>query len=116
MSAPSIVEALRTFTAAIVRSEEFRTVFRDALREELAAQSPAATEMVPPREFAREHALNPATVRQMIKDGRLEAVKIGKRQWRIRRDAPIGQPLARTRKATAETPAETARRILEKLR
>jgi hypothetical protein len=51
----------------------------------------------------------------MIKDGRLEAIKIGKRQWRIRRDAAIGQPMARGA-TSADTPAERARRLIEKLK
>jgi hypothetical protein len=71
--------------------------------------------MVPPSVFARDHSLNTATVRKMIKDGRLEAIKIGKRQWRIRRGAAIGQRLARGA-TSADTPAERARQLVEKLR
>lgn len=116
MSAPSIIDALRTFAAEIARSDEFRAVFRDILREELAAQRPAASEMVTPREFAREHSLNPATVRQMIKDGRLEAVRIGKRQWRLLRDSPI-QPIRREERAASgrELAIERARQLAAKL-
>jgi hypothetical protein len=87
MNAP-IVEALRTLTAEIMRSEEFRTTLRDVVSEMLAAR-PEAVEMVPIATFARERSLNEATVRQMAKDGRIEAVRIGKRQWRVRRDSPI---------------------------
>jgi hypothetical protein len=113
MSAP-IVEALRTLTAEIMRSEEFRTALRDAVSEMLVAR-PEAVEMVSIATFAREHSLHEATVRQMAKDARIEAVRIGKRQWRVRRDSPIGQPM--TRGATsADTPAERARRLVEKLR
>jgi excisionase family DNA binding protein len=86
---------------------------RQVVREELAAHGPAATELVTPREYARDHSIAVSTVRQMIKDGRIEALKIGKRQWRVRRDAPIGQPLARTRATSTGTPADRARRILE---
>lgn len=86
---------------------------RQVVREELAAHGPAATELVTPREYAREHAIAVSTVRQMIKGGRIEAIKIGKRQWRVRRDAPIGQLLARTRATSTGTPADRARRILE---
>ena len=83
---PAIVEALRTFTTELMRSEEFRTALRDVVSELLAAQRPAASEMVPPNVFARERSLNEATVRKMAKDGRIDAVRIGKRQWRVRRD------------------------------
>ena len=114
MSTPAIVEALRTLTAVIVRSEEFRTALRDVVSEMLAAR-PEAAEMVPLATFAREHSLHAATVRQMAKDGRIEAVRVGKRQWRVRRDSPIGQPMARVA-TSADTPAERARRLVEKLR
>ena len=86
---------------------------RQVVQEELAAPGPAATELVTPREYARDHSIAVRTVRQRIKDGRIEAIKIGKRQWRVRRDAPIGQPLLRTRATRAGTPANRARRILE---
>jgi excisionase family DNA binding protein len=114
MSAP-LVEALRTLTAEVMRSEEFRTALRDVVSEMLAAPRPEAIEMVPPATFAREHALHVATVRQMANDGRIEAVRVGKRQWRVRRDSPIGQPLARGA-TTMDSPAERARRLVEKLK
>jgi len=81
---------------------------RQVVQEELAAPGPAATELVTPREYARDHSIAVSTVRQMIKDGRIEAIKIGKRQWRERRDAPIGQPLLRTRVPRTGTPADRA--------
>jgi hypothetical protein len=112
MSVLSIVEALHTLTAEIVRSEEFRTALRNVVSEMLAAR-PEAVEMVSPSVFAREHSMNPATVCKMIKDGRLEATKIGKRQFRIRRDAVIGQPMARG-VTSMDSPAERARRLVEK--
>jgi excisionase family DNA binding protein len=114
-AAPSIVEALAT---EVIQCEAFRRVLRDVVSEMLAAR-PEAAELVPIATFAREHSLHEATVRQMAKDGRIEAVRIGKRQWRVRRDSPIGQPMARgaTRGATsADTPAERARRLVEKLK
>jgi excisionase family DNA binding protein len=114
VSTPAIVEALRTLTAEIVRSEEFRTVLRDVVSEMLAAR-PEAAEMVPIATFAREHSLHEATIRQMAKDGRVEAVRVGKRQWRVRRDSPIGQPMARGA-TSMDSPAERARRLVEKLR
>jgi excisionase family DNA binding protein len=111
MSALPMGELLRALAVEIARSEEFRSV----VREELAARQPAGTEMVSTATFAREHSLNVATVRQMAKNGRIEAVRIGKRQWRVRRDSPIGQPMARGA-TSADTPAERARRLVEKFR
>jgi len=49
----------------------------------------------------------------MAKDGRIEAVRIGERQWRVRRDSPIGKP-ARCADG-ADSPQERARRLVEKL-
>lgn len=111
MSALPMGELLRALAAEIARSEEFRTV----VREELAARQPAGTEMVSIATFARERSLNPATVRQMAKDGRIDAVRIGKRMWRVRRGSAISQPLARGATSTA-TPAERARRLVERLK
>jgi excisionase family DNA binding protein len=93
--------------------EAFEACMRRVVGEELAAHGPAATEMVTPEEYARDHSIAVSTVREMIKDGRIEAIKIGKRQWRMRRDAPIGQRLAQTRATRTDTPADRARRILE---
>jgi excisionase family DNA binding protein len=93
--------------------EAFEARVRQVVREELAAHGSAVTEMVTLREYARDHSIAVSTVRQMIKDGRIEAIRIGKRQWRVRRDAPIGQPLPRTRAPRTGTPADRARRILE---
>jgi hypothetical protein len=116
VSTPAIVEALRTLTSELMRSEEFRTALRDVVSEMLAAR-PEVGEMVPIATFARERSLNPATVRQMAKDGRIEAVRIGKRQWRVRRDSPI-QPIRREERAAVsgrELAIERARKLAEKL-
>jgi hypothetical protein len=85
----SLVDALRTLTAELARSEEFRAILREVVGEMLAARQPGAVEMVPIATFARERSLNEATVRKMAKDGRIDAVRIGRRQWRVRRDSPI---------------------------
>jgi hypothetical protein len=116
VSTPAIVEALRALTAEILRSEEFRTALREMANELLAAQRPASSEMVPPSVFAREHSLNEATVRKMAKDGRIAAVRIGKRQWRVRRDSPI-QPIRREERAKTgrELAIERAHQLVEKL-
>jgi excisionase family DNA binding protein len=113
MSVPSIVEALHTLTAEIVRSEEFRTALRDVVSEVLAARP---TEMVSVETFAAEHSLCTATVRAMIRDGRLQATRIGKRAVRIRRDATIGRSASGPAPPGAETPAAIADRILARLR
>jgi hypothetical protein len=116
MSAP-IVEALRTLTAEIMRSAEFRTALRDAVSEMLAAPRPEAVEMVSIATFAREHSLHEATVRQMAKDARIEAVRIGKRQWRVNRASPI-RPIRREERAAVsgrELAIERARQLAEKL-
>jgi hypothetical protein len=115
VSTPAIVEALRTLTTEIMRSEEFQTALRDVMSKVLAGPRPEAVEMVPPSVFAREHSMNPATVRKLCKEGRVEATKIGPRQWRVRRDSPIGQPMARGA-TSADTPAERARRLVEQLK
>jgi hypothetical protein len=116
VSTPAIVEALRTFTTEILRSEEFRTALRDVVSEMLTAR-PEAVEMVPIATFAREHSLHEATVRQMAKEGRVEATKIGKRQWRVNRASPI-QPLrAEERKVSGrELAIERARLLARSLR
>ena len=76
MSVPSIVEALHTLTAEIVRSEEFRAALRDVVSEMLTAPRPEAVEMVPPSVFAREHSMNPATVRRLCKEGRVGVLAV----------------------------------------
>ena len=113
MSAPKIADALRTLARELPSALEF-------LASELEARAavptaPAAIEMVSIATFAREHSLHAATVRQMAKEGRVEATKIGKRQWRVRRDSPIGQPMARGA-TSMDSPAERARRLVEKLK
>lgn len=114
MSAPTIADALRTIARELPPALEL-------LASELEARAatptaPAAVEMVPIATFARERSLNAATVRQMAKDGRIEAVRVGKRQWRVRRDSPI-QPLrAEERKVSGrELAIERARLLAAKL-
>jgi len=82
-------------------------VVRRVVRDELAAQrTRPAEELVTMATFAREHAISVSTVRAMVRDGRLSAVKIG-RVVRVRRDAQIGEPAV-----GADVPAARARRIL----
>jgi hypothetical protein len=113
MSAPTIADALRTLARELPPALE-------CLASELEARAtaptaPAAGEMVPIATFARERSLNPATVRQMAAAGRIDAVRIGKRQWRVRRDSPIAQPMARSA-TSMDSPAERARRLVEKFK
>jgi excisionase family DNA binding protein len=90
---------------------------RQVVREELAARAASpATGLVSVATFAAEHALCDATVRAMIRDGRLQATRIGKRAVRIRRDATIGQSASGRAAPGAETPAAIAARILARLR
>ena len=97
--------------------EAFMERVRQVVREELAARAASpATGLVSVATFAAEHALCDATVRAMIRDGRLQAMRIGKRAVRIRRDATIGQPAIGRTAPGVETPAAIADRILARLR
>lgn len=91
---------------------------RQVVREELTAHAaPSATEMVSVATFAAEHSLCTATVRAMIRDGRLQATRIGKRAVRIPRDATIGQSASgRAALGGETTPAAIAARILARVR
>lgn len=114
MSAPKIADALRTLARELPSALEL-------LASELEARAavptaPAAIEMVSIATFAREHSLHAATVRQMAKDGRIEAVRVGKRQWRVRRDSPI-RPIRREERAASgrDLAIERARQLAAKL-
>jgi hypothetical protein len=108
----SALEQLLNLVRRVVRED-----FRQVVREELIAHaSPPATELVSVATFAAEHSLCEATVRAMIRDGRLQATRIGKRAVRIRRDATIGQPAIGRTAPGVETPAAIADRILARLR
>ena len=113
MSAPKLADALRTIARELPPALE---LLASELETRAAAPTaPAGSEMVPVATFARERSLNPATVRQMAKDGRIEAVRVGKRQWRVRRDSPI-QPIRREERAKTdrELAIERARQLAEK--
>lgn len=90
MSAPKLADALRTIARELPSALELLASQLEA--RAAVPTAPAAIEMVSIATFAREHSLHVATARQMAKEGRVEATKIGKRQWRVRRDSPIGQP------------------------
>jgi len=114
MNAP-IADALRTLARELPLALEFLASELEA--RAAAPVAPAAIEMVPIATFARERSLNPATVRQMAKDGRIEAVRIGKRQWRVRRDSPIRSIRSEERAAVSgrELAIERARQLAAKL-
>lgn len=109
--APSIREAFAEEIRTLLRSEGGREILRDVVSE-ILAEHPPTGEWITPREFAAEHRLHPATVQAMARQGRLDAVRVGKRQWRIRRGSPI-QPLrAEERKASGrELAIERARQL-----
>jgi len=113
MSAPKIADALRTIARELPSALEFLASELEA--RAVAPTVPATIEMVSIATFAREHALHAATVRQMAKDGRIEAVRVGKRQWRVRRDSPI-LPIRREERAKTgrELAIERARQLAEK--
>lgn len=114
MSAPTIADALRTIARELPPALEFLASELEA--RAVAPTAPAAIEMVPIATFARERSLNPATVRQMAHDGRIEAVRVGKRLWRVRRDSLI-LPIRREErtKTGRELAIERAHQLVEKL-
>jgi hypothetical protein len=115
MSAPKIADALRTLARELPTALEFLASELEA--RAAAPTAPVAIEMVPLATFAREHSLHAATVRQMAKDGRIEAVRVGKRQWRVNRASPI-RPIRREERAAVsgrELAIERARQLAEKL-
>jgi excisionase family DNA binding protein len=82
------------------------SVVRRVVREELAASRAApADEMVTIATFARMRAISKSTVRAAIREGRLQATRIG-RAVRVRANAQIGEPMA-----GKDTPAARAARI-----
>jgi len=70
-------------------------------------------ELINMRDFASRNSISETTVRAMIKDGRLDAVKIGT-AVRIRADAQIGKSASRAL-AVAHTPQARAAGILRRI-
>jgi excisionase family DNA binding protein len=75
--------------------------------------SDPSPDLVTMREFARRNSISETTVRAMIKDGRLDAVKIGA-AVRIRADAQIGKSAPRA-PVSAGTPQARAAGILRRI-
>lgn len=85
---------------------------RRVVREELASERSTRADLVTVQAFAAAHSISPSTVRAAIRDGRLQAVKVG-RAVRVRADAGIGRPVELNR---ADAPAVRAERILQMVR
>lgn len=70
----------------------FFDLLRALIRDELAkTPQPARADAVTAAEYARRRSISVSTVRAAIREGRLEAVKIG-RAVRISANAEIGKP------------------------
>ncbi len=87
-----------------------RVADRVVSRIEQRSAERAQPEMITMREFGRRHSVSENTVRNMIRDGRLDAVKIGA-AVRIRADAAVGKPAPRAPNVI-DTPRERAAKIL----
>jgi len=81
--------------------------------DRLGEPADTSPDLVTMREFARRNSISETTVRAMIKDGRLDAVKIGA-AVRIRVDAQIGKSAPRG-SAVAGTPQARAAGILRRI-
>ncbi len=80
------------------------------IEQRSAERADAQPELITMREFGRRHSICETTVRNMIRDGRLDAVKIGA-AVRIRADAVVGKPAPRAPNVI-DTPQERAAKIL----
>ena len=70
-----------------------------------------ASDLLTVAEVATELGVNPATVRVWLRSGRIAAVKVGPRQWRVPRAALAG--LSTATPATMPTPLSAAIQRLE---
>lgn len=101
----------------ILDEQALFALIKRAVDEVLAERDlkPANAELVSPETFAERRDLCAATVRAMIRDGRLAAVKVG-RQYRIASDAAIGEPVKPAARPLAASPkdaiADAALRIV----
>jgi excisionase family DNA binding protein len=82
--------------------------------DHLAGRPEPGPELITMREFARRHSISETTVRAMIKDGRLDAVKIGA-AVRVRANAQIGKPASVASQNRGDTPRARAAQILGRL-
>jgi excisionase family DNA binding protein len=96
---------VRALVGAIAEAVRQDPALAAELRAALGAEAPA--ELVTVAEYARIRSVATSTVRRAIREGRLDATRIG-RAVRVRADAEIGAP---TRTATT-TPRARALAIL----
>jgi excisionase family DNA binding protein len=90
-------------------------VVRKVMREREERAAAPSDELVTMAMFARRRSISESTVRAAIRDGRLEAVKIG-RAVRVRGDAQLGKPARSSGNASNDTPRTRAARIVGRLR
>jgi len=95
--------------------EMIRHVVRDEVRAELAKQPQATSPgaYVSVAEYAKARSISVSTVRNAIRLGRLQAMKIGA-VVRVRRDAEFGSSITPRTKASGPTAGQIADRILAK--
>jgi excisionase family DNA binding protein len=55
--------------------------------KQTAAEAPDVEKLYTVEEVAEYLALNPATIRAYLRDGELQGVKLGPRQWRVKESA-----------------------------
>ena len=102
--------------------DTFADLVAERVASRLGDRSPTGpARWVRPDEYARARAVHVRTVHAWIRAGRLDAERIGKRQWRIRADAEL-RPASSTSStspatsteppASIESDAAWARRIL----
>jgi excisionase family DNA binding protein len=95
---------LEQYLRSLVREEA-----REAMREVLAARAAGVDELVTIAAFARARSISPSTVRKALRDGRLDATRIG-RSIRIHAGASI-RPRSAARADADAAMASAARRL-----
>ncbi len=73
---------------------EIEAIVRRVVDERLAAASKPTVEHVTVADYARCHSVSTSTVRAAIREGRLEAIRIG-RAVRVAANANLGKPVRR---------------------
>jgi excisionase family DNA binding protein len=104
------VTALETALEALIEALADRVAERVARK--LERGGPAADQLVDVATFARERSIAVSTVRRAIREGRLEAVHIG-RSVRVRRDAVVARSAASPAPAGAASTDRVALRLLK---
>lgn len=65
-------------SVVVTSPEELAAIVKQAVREELAAASPAATDMISPVEVRDHYGVSLATQTQWRKDGLIDFVQVGR--------------------------------------